>query len=458
MSLRNRRSTSKGKRFFLTFLLLLILGGGGAAYFLFFEGVPPSINLDATNDYLGLNGTIHYSVSDSESGIKRVRILAKQGSVEQELYAREYARSRYNNPVGPTEEAAQLAFDSAEEGFEDGPLTLTAVVTDFSLRNWLKGNTTTVSKEIIIDTKPPRIQPLHGERYLSPGGTGIAIYKLSDVTASHGVSVNGRFFHGYQIDESRDDTFICYFALPYDAKSFEELIIKAEDKAGNIASTQLSTIFKNKRFKKDTINVSEGFLSRKIPEFEQYYPEMQGSFIEKYLYANSIVRKQNNKKISELCSSTGPERLWTGAFLRMAGSSRAGFADQRSYRFNGREVDFQVHLGMDIASTRRANVKAANNGVVVFDDYLGIYGNMILLDHGQGVFSLYSHLSQINVTRGDTVEKGAVIGLSGTTGMAGGDHLHFSMLVQGVFVTPKEWWDKQWINVTIDEPIVDSKF
>jgi len=113
---------------------------------------------------------------------------------------------------------------------------------------------------------------------------------------------------------------------------------------------------------------------------------------------------------------------------------------------------------MDIASTRRAEVKAANNGKVVFGDYLGIYGNMVLLDHGQGVFSLYSHLSQINVTVGDSVKGGGVIGLTGTTGMAGGDHLHFSMLVHGTFVTPKEWWDKHWIDVTIDEPITDSKF
>ena len=142
----------------------------------------------------------------------------------------------------------------------------------------------------------------------------------------------------------------------------------------------------------------------------------------------------------------------------MAGSSRAGFADHRTYFYKGEAIDKQVHLGMDIASTRRADVKAANRGKVAFADYLGIYGNMVMVDHGQGVFSLYSHLSQINVAPGDDVERSAVLGLTGTSGMAGGDHLHFSMLVNGIFVTPKEWWDQHWVEVTIEEPITDSKF
>ncbi len=81
-----------------------------------------------------------------------------------------------------------------------------------------------------------------------------------------------------------------------------------------------------------------------------------------------------------------------------------------------------------------------------------------MIDHGQGVFSLYSHLSQINGAVGDKVDQQTVLGLTGTTGMAGGDHLHFSMLINGMFVTPKEWWDQHWIDVTIEEPITDSKF
>jgi murein DD-endopeptidase MepM/ murein hydrolase activator NlpD len=101
-------------------------------------------------------------------------------------------------------------------------------------------------------------------------------------------------------------------------------------------------------------------------------------------------------------------------------------------------------------------VHAANRGTVVFADYLGIYGNTVILDHGQGVFTLYSHLSELGAAVGELKDKGAVIGLTGTTGMAGGDHLHFSVLINGVFVTPIEWWDPQWLQLNIDDILTGS--
>ena len=88
---------------------------------------------------------------------------------------------------------------------------------------------------------------------------------------------------------------------------------------------------------------------------------------------------------------------------------------------------------------------AANNGTVLNASWLGIYGNCIILDHGMGVQSLYAHLSSFDSKVGDTVEKDQVIARSGMTGLAGGDHLHFTVLVQGHPVTPVEWWDAHWI-------------
>jgi murein DD-endopeptidase MepM/ murein hydrolase activator NlpD len=276
--------------------------------------------------------------------------------------------------------------------------------------------------------------------------------------SSHGITMNKQFNPGFPLGDGRDDIYISFFGLPFDTDKLETLNVSATDMAGNKTVVPFTTVYKPVNHKRDTINISDGFLNSKIPEFQQYYPEMQGEFIDKYLFANSTVRVQNNEKIRELCSNPQPERLWRGRFSRMPGSSRAGYADHRTYFYKGNDIDQQVHLGMDIASTKRADVRAANAGKVAFADYLGIYGNMVLVDHGQGVFSLYSHLSQINVTAGDMVDKKTVLGLTGTTGMAGGDHLHFSMLVNGVFVTPKEWWDQHWVEVTIDEPITDSKF
>lgn len=457
MVLRKRRQP-RGKRFLLITLLLLVIAGGIGGFILFFEGDIPVADFNKTGDYIGKKGNISYQVTDKGSGIHTITVTASQAGIEKTIHSMNFPRTSYNGAIGPLTDSQSIAFDPLKMGFKDGPMTVSITVSDFSLRGWFQGNKITVTKEVTIDTIAPKIHLLHGEKYLSPGGTGIAIYKVKDKDATHGVEINGNFNAGYLLDAKRDDTFISYFALPYDADNIENLKIVATDKAGNSSVFPFSTSFKKANQRKDTINVGDGFLNKKIPEFQQYYPEMKGEFIEKYLYANSTVRKQNNDKIHELCKNPNSERLWQGRFLRMAGSARAGFADHRTYNYQGKAVDHQVHLGMDIASTKRADVKAANNGIVAFADYLGIYGNMVLVDHGQGVFSLYSHLSQINVNPGDSVDQNTVLGLTGTTGMAGGDHLHFSMLIHGVFVTPKEWWDQHWIEVTIEEPITDSKF
>ena len=141
---------------------------------------------------------------------------------------------------------------------------------------------------------------------------------------------------------------------------------------------------------------------------------------------------------------------WQGAFLRMPGATRATFGERRVYTYNGKEVDRQVHLGTDLASLAQSPVPAANDGRVVFADTLGIYGKTVIIDHGFGLFSLYSHLSSFDTAPGESVARGAAIGRTGTSSLAGGDHLHFSVLVHQTFVNPLEWWDAQWIanNIT----------
>ncbi len=454
----NRNRPTRSGRFLLTILLILILITIAGGYILFFESEKPDAGFGSTGEYVGQDSIVEYLVSDKKSGIRSISLYAAQGETQKVLHTVTFPRSSYKGQAGPLEDNKSLPFNGLKHGFKDGSLTLTLEVTDFSFNGWLKGNKTVVEKHVTIDTKPPRIQIIHDEKYIIPGGSGVAIYRLFEKDSRHGVAVNGHFNPGFLIGDGRDDTYISFFALPFDADKIDSLAITAVDRAGNSANVPFSTVYKADKKKKDRINVSNSFLSKKIPEFQQYYPAMSGSPLDKYLYINNTIRKQNNQEISALCKNPLDERLWRGKFLRMAGSSRAGFADYRTYFYDGKAVDNQVHLGMDIASTRRAEVKASNRGMVIFADYLGIYGNMVMLDHGQGVFSLYSHLSKINVTPGDKVDQKAVLGLTGTTGMAGGDHLHFSMLINGIFVMPKEWWDQHWIDVTIEEPITDSKF
>jgi hypothetical protein len=453
-------STSKHYNAFRLIVVSLgvFLGGAGiVVFFLFFEGENPLVNLEATGHYIGKKGIIRYSVTDRKSGLRNISIWGSQGDITKILHSVTFPRSSYTGKIGPPEVTETITFDTKKEGFAEGPLNIRFEATDYSLR-WLQGNKTIVKKEVTVDMVPPQLQILQSEKYISPGGAGVAIYRLSDNKSTNGVTINGTFHPGFLVGDGRADIFISYFALPYDAQRIENLIVSAVDLAGNETIVPFTTVYKGVAQKTDTITIGDDFLSAKIPEFQQYYPEMQGELIDKYLYTNSTVRDMNNKKISELCKNPLQNRLWQGHFLRMAGSPRAGYADHRSYMYNGKIIDRQVHLGVDIASTNRAEVRAANKGKIIFADYLGIYGNMILIDHGQGIFSLYSHLSQMNVTPGSEIDKKSVIGLTGTSGMAGGDHLHFAVLVNGVFVTPKEWWDEHWIEVTIEAPLSHSKF
>ena len=94
--------------------------------------------------------------------------------------------------------------------------------------------------------------------------------------------------------------------------------------------------------------------------------------------------------------------------------------------------------------------------MVVFADFLGIYGNCVILDHGLGVQSLYAHMSTIGVKVGDSVTKGQELGRTGSTGLAGGDHLHFTMLLQGVPVNPVEWWDPHWLQDRVNRKIKEA--
>ena len=439
------------------FFFLLLAGGGAYLFINYFEGVQPVIEVDDLKNTIGKKSPLSVTFSDAKSGLRSIRIALRQGQAEKAVFSKTFAKQAANSQNADNKETVTIELDIKALGLKDGDATLIIEATDHSMRRLMKGNIHQMHHPVRIDTKAPKITILHSERYIRPGGSGIVIYKIDDAVRK-GVRINGIFNPGFPLIDESDDRYITYFAMPYDAEKLDEAVIVAEDEAGNVTEKVFAPIIKKGKPKRDRINVGDNFLSKKIPEFEANYPEMSGSHLEKYLYANSQVRIMNNKKIHDLCMNPDTKRHWSGRFLRMAGSGKAGFAEHRTYYFKGKPIDNQVHLGVDIASTRRAGVKAANEGKIIFSDYLGIYGNMIMIDHGQGVVSLYSHLSQMNVSPDDMVKKGDIIGNTGTSGMAGGDHLHFSMLVNGIFVTPKEWWDQNWIEVTIDGPIMDSKF
>ncbi len=426
-------------------LLSLATVATGATWYFLFESEIPQAEIHIDRLWKSDNFTISIKASDQKSGIRSIRLIAVEKDMRTVLYHKENQRTGNIPPFAPLEEKATIKVDCKRPKTGSGAVQFVLEVNDFSLRNHYGGNQKTLKKTITFEMQGSSVRPLHVEHSVSPGRAGSVIYQTEAADITTGVLVNGHFNQAYPVESKEKNVFVAYYGVPYSTQSLSEFAVVVTDNATHRTIVPLTTTFISHQKKKDTINLSDAFFQRKIPEFRQHYPEMKGDMLAQYLYINNTVRQQNAAAIRAICEKTSPEQLWHGAFKRMAGSKRAGFAEYRSYLYQQKVVDHQVHLGVDIASIRHDKIKAANSGIIAYADYMGIYGKMVMIDHGQGIFSLYSHLSQIDVTPGTNVKKREIIGRTGTTGMAGGDHLHFSMLVHGVFVEPKEWWDKKFI-------------
>jgi hypothetical protein len=415
-----------------------------------FEREAPQVALLEDLSHIGGQQDMTVVATDGKSGLRSLEVVLRQGGQEVSLLAREFPRQGLLFQAGPGEVREELRLASREAGLVDGPAELLLAARDFSWWSWLGGNRSEVVLPLLVDTRPPLLRILSSPPHIRAGGSGVVVYTINEPVARHGVMVGDTFHPGHPLPGKGPEAQVAFLGLPYDTESLSGVFLFAVDLAGNEARIPFAMHLQGRRILRDQITVSDGFLAAKLPEFAAHYPDLAGTPLEQYLRINNEIRQANNRRIQEVCASSLPERLWEGRFLRMARSSpRAAFADHRSYLYEGRVVDEQVHLGVDLASVQHAEIEAANRGRVVFADYLGIYGNMVILDHGLGLFSLYSHLSTIDVALGEEVRQGAVLGRSGISGMAGGDHLHFSMLVNGVFVDPIEWWDESWIRLNI---------
>ncbi len=436
-------------RILFSFLLVCVLAAA-VVLALLHEREAPRIELASPVRFLAIEQTIPFVVRDDKSGIRAVGVAVEQDGRRYTLLDRSWPRQGWFSHGGANVYRQAVVVRSKELGLRDGRADLIVTARDFSLWNFMAGNLTTLRQPVIVDTTRPRVRLLDAPRSIAGGGSGMVRYRVNEPLAAHGVVLNGLFHPGVPVRAGDERTLAAMLALPYDTKRVEECYLTATDRAGNTVRVPFSLRVRPRRPQYDRITVSDRFLAAKLPEFAGMIDLPEGKPVEQYLYLNREERRKNNETIRSLTSVVTQRRFWNGPMKRLPRSSRrAGFADHRAYFYQGRLIDEQDHLGIDLASVRHAPVSAAAGGTVVFADYLGIYGNTVILDHGWGVFSLYSHLSRMEVAKGDEVAQGDIVGRTGTTGMVGGDHLHFSVLVGGVFVDPVEWWDGRWLELNI---------
>jgi murein DD-endopeptidase MepM/ murein hydrolase activator NlpD len=313
-----------------------------------------------------------------------------------------------------------------------------------------------VARDLEVRLDPPRVAVVSLHQFVNLGGAEFVVLRATPEDVEAGVRVGDaeyRAYPGSAVGLADPALRVGFFALRHDQSIDTPVSAWARDPAGNQATTPVGHKPFNKVFVRSRIGVDQRFLDTVVPAIASNTPGLSvdtatpEGLLKGFLAINGELRRTNNAAIAALAAKTRPEMLWREAFAQVGNSQvESRFADQRTYLFDNKEIDRQVHLGFDLASVQQAPVRASNAGAVIFADYLGIYGNCVIVDHGLGVQSLYAHLSTMTVKPDDRVEKGQEIGRTGITGLAGGDHLHFTMLLQGTPVNPVEWWDPKWME------------
>jgi murein DD-endopeptidase MepM/ murein hydrolase activator NlpD len=423
------------------------------------EGEAPKVEIDLPFAHLGRSQELALSVSDADSGLRQLWVGLLKDGRESVLYDEAFPSAGLFKGGTAHDTSVKIPVAPVDLGFGDGKAILRIVVRDYSWRGWWKGNKIYVEKPVVIDTRAPKIEVLTSAHNINQGGAGLVIFRTSEACSESGIQVGDQFFPGRAGYFKDPQVHLAFFALGFGQGRDTSIQLTAVDLAGNPGKGGLNYHIRRKKFRKDRINISDRFLNKKLPDFDAAIRQKSAlSPVDQFLFVNRDLRKANYQKITEICRSSDNQMRWQGVFLRLPNAAnRARYADHRTYYYKKKEIDRQVHLGIDLASLANSPVPAANGGVIVFAAPLGIYGDTVIIDHGFGLFSMYSHLSFIAVKVGDKIAKGASLGRTGSTGMAGGDHLHFSMLVNTTFVNPVEWWDKKWIQNNVQSKIEQVK-
>ncbi|MGC8868495.1 MAG: M23 family metallopeptidase [Sulfurihydrogenibium sp.] len=412
--------------FFVAVLLILVLG--------FLSGIlnfsKPTVEYKSA-PFVGQSSNVVLLLKDEKPGLKDVKVYINQGNTSIKVYDA--------NLDGKKEESLTIKLEPKKYGILEGKGSIVVEVRDNSL---LK-NKTVFTKDVTFDFTPPTVSIVNYTSNMINGGTGFVFFQSNENIKNAQVYVGDVPFKCLNLNQK----YVCPFSLPYYFDSPRPVTLTVSDYADNKSTHYLNINFKWINYAKSILDLDDNFIQTRVKPLSD--KDIQDP-VELFRYVNVQVRKRNedliHKKTSE-CKNLYP--MFEGDFIYLENSAKlGGFADYRKYRYNGQIIEGAdaYHKGFDFASVKNADVKTSNNGEVVFAGFLGIYGNSVIIDHGLCIYTLYSHLSQINVKEGEKVKKGQLIGKTGATGLAVGDHLHYGVLVDGIEVNPIEWFDIKWLN------------
>lgn len=443
---RSKRRSWRSIGLLLLLVLLVVVG-----VISFRTGGTPEVSIHPRVPALGRSTTVQFVSREPRRGLVRVEAELVQDGETTTLKSEAFRPRPAWAFWGPRQEREVFVLEVGRDNvpsLKSGSATLR--LSAWAAGTWLLHPKPAV-EEITLPVRlaPPQIQILSSQHYVAQGGAGLVLYRVGKTSVRDGVKVGDLWFPGFPLPGGDGQQRFALFGVPYDVSDATGIRLAAEDDVGNRAESAFVDRFMPNPPHSDTIHLTDSFLAKAVPEIMAQTAglEDRGDLLKNYLEINGELRQRDAQQLVDLAHSSPGGFYWTKSFLQLPDSEvMSRFADRRTYVYDGKVVDHQTHLGFDLASVARAPIPAANRGKVVLAHYFGIYGNAVVIDHGAGLMSLYGHLSSIAVREGEMVERGQVIGHSGATGLAGGDHLHFTILVGGVPVTPVEWWDDHWIQ------------
>ena len=448
----------RGKGYIRVLLLILFIWG---LYYGFkslmhskrFEKQSPTITLKK-EFYWNTNNPFEVEISD-ESGLRNLNIALSDSKSVVTLPLKGFHQ-------GMKKYRAKIYFPKLGLDKDMGILKLTVKATDLSDWNLFMGNSAKKQSIVHIDDNKPELFPLISSYGISRGGAALAIFSAKDKNLDK-LYIETNFGKTFKpVPFYKDGFYAVLLAWPVKAQRFSAKIV-AIDKAGNKSRSRIDFFLKNRKYRESTITVKDNFVNGKIADLSEDRPEQTRSLTpaQKLDFINSKYRKENNDLIKKVTSKIDTNMLddfrLDPFYPLKNGKVVASFGDHRFYKYKGQVVSEAYHLGIDLASVSRADILSTNKGVVVFANYNGIYGNNLIIYHGLGLYSLYGHCSTLLVRKGDIVRAWQVVAKSGATGLALGDHLHFSILIQGIFVRPAEWMDSKWMKENITDIIENAK-
>src|SRR5579872_3886533 len=425
------------KRLLLVLVLLVIAG----FLFLLFASSTPEVHLDSAISVIGAATPVKVHLADSH-GIRNVTAWIEQNGTRYPMYSATRPSTRFFYFKGAKPE--DISFNAGTKtasALKDGKARIVVEAQS----NDLRGSSASDARDITIVTRPPAISADGAQHYINQGGAELVTFTVQGFWTEAGEKNGPYKFRSFPMPNKSAESGerFSLFAFPWDLPVTTTPVVYATNPAGMETTARFWSKIFPKKFRKRDLDIDDNFMNKVVSELD---PSGSGDLVTRFLKINGEMRRQNNQTLADLRFKTEERFLWSGPFLRMNAKAESNFADDRTYMYHGKKIDEQIHLGFDLSDVRHAPVPAANDGKIVWADRLGIYGNCIVVDHGYGLQSIYGHLSQILVKVGDMVKKGQVMGHSGETGLAGGDHLHFSMQIDGVQVNPIEWWDEHWIH------------